>query len=153
MLFGLAPALKVSNLDLNGSLKEGGRGSAGRHAGDRVRGLLVVSEVALSLVLLVGAGLLIRSFVALLGTPAGYDPSRVLTATLSYLQMPPPRMTLVVRSAAPDLAGMAASVRGALVWEFRRMDELVSDSVAPQRFYVPARRATKVDPLIAMRYE
>jgi putative ABC transport system permease protein len=61
---------------------------------------------------------------------------------VSYLQMPPPRMTLVVRSSVPDLTGMAASVRGAitevdrgaLVWEFRQMDELVSDSVAPQRF-------------------
>ena len=299
VLFGMAPALKVSKLDLNGSLKEGGRGSAGSRAGNHVRSLLVVSEVALSLVLLVGAGLLIRSFVALLGTPAGYDPSRLLTATLdvsraaqpqperffeqvrervgtlpgveaagltsllplsandtsiefkvegrpeprpgesavarpvavdpdffgvmrmpvrkgralgrqdagdsakvvlvnealarlyfpgedpvgkrlmiyntyaksepsayevvgvvgdvrhrglnvpaspeyyvSYMQMPPPRMTLVVRSTTPNLAGMAASVRGAitevdrgaLVWEFRQMDELLAESVAPQRF-------------------
>ncbi len=299
LLFGLVPALKVSRLDLNGSLKEGGRGSAGSPTRNRVRSLLVVSEVALSLVLLVGAGLLIRSFVALLGVPPGYDPSRVMTATLdvtravypeperffqqvrervgelpgveaagltslpplsandtsiefrivgrpeplpgetavarpvavdpdffrvmrlpvrkgralvrqdaggsakvvlvneelarryfpgedpvgqrlmlyntyaksepvayevvgvvgdirhralnvpaspeyyvSYLQMPPPRMTLVVRSAAPDIAGMAASIRGAitevdrgaLVWEFRQMDELLADSVAPQRF-------------------
>ena len=299
VLFGMAPASKVARLNLNESLKEGGRGSSGGPGRNRVRSLLVVSEVALSLVLLVGAGLLIRSFAALLATPPGYDPSRVLTVTLdtplgayaererffqqvgervgqlpgveaagltsllplsaydtsivfkfegrpeprpgeepvarplavdpdffrvmrmpvrkgrgldrqdtsrsmkvvvvneelarkyfpgedptgkrlvlyntyakseptpyevvgvvgdirhrglnvpatpefyvSYLQMPPPRMTLVVRSAAPDLAGLASSVRGAitevdegaLVWEFRQMDDLLSESVAPQRF-------------------
>jgi putative ABC transport system permease protein len=82
VLFGLVPALKVSRLDLNEALKEGGRGSAGSVGRSRVRSLLVVSEVALSLVLLVGAGLLIRSFVALLGTSPGYDPSRVLTVTM-----------------------------------------------------------------------
>lgn len=61
---------------------------------------------------------------------------------VSYLQMVPPAMTLVVRSAAPDLAGLAASVRGAitevdrgaLVWDIRQMDERLAASVAPQRF-------------------
>jgi putative ABC transport system permease protein len=82
VLFGLVPALKVSRVELNQALKEGGRGSAGSLARSRVRSLLVISEVALSLMLLVGAGLLIRSFLTLLSTSPGYDPSRVLTATL-----------------------------------------------------------------------
>ena len=90
LFFGLVPALKVSRLDLNEMLKEGGRGSAGSLGRSRMRTLLVISEIALSLVLLVGAGLLIRSFVALLATPPGYDPSRVLTATLEF---PPSKQT------------------------------------------------------------
>ena len=299
VLFGLFPALKVSRPDLNEALKEGSRGSTGSLGRSRVRSLLVVSEVALSLVLLVGAGLLIRSFAALQGTPPGYDPSRVLTATLEvsrseypepelffqevtnrvkalpgveaagvtsllplsasdtsvefkiegrpepqpgavpvarplsvnpdyframrvpvrkgrlfgeqdtkqstkvvlvneelarryftgedplgkrlilyhtfaksepspyevvgvisdirhrgldvpaspefyvpYVQMPPPRMSLVVRSVTPDAASLAASVRGAIrevnkgarVWDIRQMDERLAGSMAPQRF-------------------
>jgi hypothetical protein len=82
LFFGLVPALKVSRVDLNDMLREGGRGSAGSLGRSRMRTLLVISEIALSLVLLVGAGLLIRSFVALLSTPPSYDPSRVLTATM-----------------------------------------------------------------------
>lgn len=86
LFFGLVPALKVSRVDLNDMLREGGRGTAGSLGRSRMRTLLVISEIALSLVLLVGAGLLIRSFVALLATPPGYDPSRVLTATM---ELPP----------------------------------------------------------------
>ena len=83
LLFGLAPALRASSPDLYGSLKEGGRGATAGATRSRVRSLLVVSEVALSLVLLIGAGLLLRSFVALLSTPPGYDPSNTLTASVS----------------------------------------------------------------------
>ena len=87
ILFGLAPALRISNLDLNSSLKDASRGSAGTSAvwgrGNNLRRLLVVSELALSVVLLIGAGLLIRSFARLQDVSPGFNPRGVLTFDLT----------------------------------------------------------------------
>jgi putative ABC transport system permease protein len=82
VLFGLAPALQVSKTNLNIDLKEGSRGaSAFRRS--RVRSALVVVEVALSLVLLAGAGLLLRSFVKLRCVPLGFAPDHLLTLPIA----------------------------------------------------------------------
>jgi len=82
ILFGLAPALQATRPDLAGSMKEGGRGSSGGRVRQRVRGGLVVTEVALAFVLLSGAGLLIRSFFAMQHVDPGFDSTNVITAGL-----------------------------------------------------------------------
>ncbi|HEY4589705.1 MAG TPA: ADOP family duplicated permease, partial [Thermoanaerobaculia bacterium] len=81
LLFGLVPALRTARPDLQSMLKEGGRAVSSPR--DRVRTGLLVAEVALALVLLVGAGLLIRSAVRLQEVEVGFDPSGLLTAQLS----------------------------------------------------------------------
>src|SRR5579872_574534 len=87
ILFGLFPALRVSRLDLSSTLKDASRGSAGTSAvwghGNNLRRLLVVSELALSVVLLIGAGLLIRSFARLQSVSPGFNPRGVLTFDLT----------------------------------------------------------------------
>ncbi|HEX8140379.1 MAG TPA: ABC transporter permease [Pyrinomonadaceae bacterium] len=83
LVFGLAPALSATRVDLNEALKEGGRSASEGRARHRLRSLLIVSEVALSIVLLVGAGLLVKSFLHLRSVHPGFDAQRVLTASLS----------------------------------------------------------------------
>jgi len=77
IVFGLAPALKTLRPDLQGTLKEGGRGSSGSH--HRIQNVFVVFETALALVLLVGAGLMLRTMAALWGDSPGFDPQKVLS--------------------------------------------------------------------------
>ena len=82
ILFGTVPALQASKPDLTNALKDGARGSAGAGR-QRLRSALVVAEVALAVVLLVGAALFIGSFVALMRIDPGFDPESVLTAQIS----------------------------------------------------------------------
>jgi predicted permease len=87
LLFGLAPSIGMGRLDLQRALRDAGRGSLGSYAlwgrGSRFRRLLVTGELALSVVLLIGAGLLIRSFSRLRDVPPGFEPAGVLTFELS----------------------------------------------------------------------
>jgi putative ABC transport system permease protein len=83
LLFGLAPAITASNTDLNESLKETSRGASGSSGKQRLRGVLVASEVALSLTLLISAGLLIRSFIRLQQASPGFDAQHLATFQIS----------------------------------------------------------------------
>jgi len=83
VIFGLMPALNASKLNLNELMKEGGRSNIESSRGNRLRNVLAVSEIALSLLLLAGAGLLIKSFLRLQDVKPGYNPSHVLTAELN----------------------------------------------------------------------
>ena len=83
LLFGLAPALQLSKTDVQEALKESSRGAGGSTRRTRLRHALIVAEVALSVVLLAGAGLLFRSFLRLQAVNAGFTPQQVLTAKLS----------------------------------------------------------------------
>ncbi|MBC7895729.1 MAG: ABC transporter permease [Cytophagaceae bacterium] len=82
-LFGLVPALRLARADLHSALKEGGRGVGMASSRDRVRRALVVAEVALSLVLLTGAGLLIRSGIRLQRVETGFDVRRLFTGAMT----------------------------------------------------------------------
>jgi predicted permease len=83
LLFGFAPALHLSRTDVQEAMKETSRGTAGGARHTRLRQALIVAEVALSVVLLAGAGLLFRSFLRLQAVEAGFTPQQVLTARLS----------------------------------------------------------------------
>jgi predicted permease len=82
MIFGLAPAIQATRPNLAGSMNEGGRGESSGGARQKLRGALVVTEVALAFVLLTGAGLLIRSFFQMQRVDPGFDSTNVLTAGL-----------------------------------------------------------------------
>ena len=110
IVFGIVPALRTARPDLQGTLRDGGRGS-GLVARDRVRQLLVASEVALSLVLLVGAGLLIRSGILLQRVETGFNANRVFTA---WIALPPAQYEAVesVRQAYDRILAEVRAVPG-----------------------------------------
>ena len=116
IILGLAPAWHASRLQVNESLKESV--GAGGTSGGSLRNVLVVAEIALSLVLLVGAGLMIRSFARLLGTDPGYDPNKLLTFQISLPDSRYPKVSNVIAfyrdaleriSACPGVQSVAIS--------------------------------------------
>ncbi len=118
LIFGLVPAWETSRVPLGESLKEGGRGATQGRSGQRLRSVLVASEVALALVLLIGATLLTRSFLILHGIDPGFRPDRLLALTVHLSPSRYPRPTLQVDyfeqvlgrlSAIPGVEAVAAS--------------------------------------------
>jgi predicted permease len=87
IIFGLAPAFQAMKADMTAAIREGAQGSGYSAKTFRLRSLLIVSELALAVVLMVGAGLLLRTFWGLLQENPGFNPSRVVTASL-YLPVP-----------------------------------------------------------------
>lgn len=81
--FGLAPALQASAVNVNDTLKESGRGNSEGIRRNRLRSLLVISEFALAVMLLIGAGLMIRTFAALQAVDAGFNPHNVVSMVVS----------------------------------------------------------------------
>lgn len=83
VVFGIFPALQLSRTNVNETLRDEGRSNTGSHRRTQLKGLLVVGQVALSLLLLIGAGLLVRSFARLLRVEPGFDPNNVLSMYIS----------------------------------------------------------------------
>src|SRR3984885_10015659 len=83
ILFGLAPALQLAKSDVNQTMQDGGKGTTAASIGGRMRTFLIVGQIALTMVLLVGAGVAIRGFIALTRVPLGYRPENVLSINLN----------------------------------------------------------------------
>jgi predicted permease len=122
MVFGLAPALQAARTDMQDSLRAGGRGTGGNRAHLRLRSALVVGEVSLACLLLIGAGLMLRSFVNLLRADPGFRPEHLLTARVSlpyatYKAMDAPRFWTRLCASLNSGAGIrAAGVGTDLPW-------------------------------------
>jgi predicted permease len=110
ILFGLAPALKTLRPNLHESLKEGGRSASG--TSHRTQNVFIVGEIAMALVLLTGAGLMIRSLTRLWNVDPGFNPHKVLNFGIS---LPPSMMRAspdAIRAAFRDLDNKLASIPG-----------------------------------------
>ena len=115
LLFGLIPALQVSQPSVNESLQQGAKGSTGSTHTNRLRAVLVVSQVSLSLLLLAGAGLLIKSFFNLRATNPGFEPSRLMTMslTLSRVRYPEPEQQIRAHDAIMEKIAAIPGVESA----------------------------------------
>ena len=110
VVFGLAPALQTVQTNMVEPLKDSGRGVIGGFRRGKLRSTLVVAEVALSLVLLTGAGLLMRNFVRLQTLDLGFDPVNVLVARLPF---PPGQYTTAAAKPWISRAAISAPADGA----------------------------------------
>ncbi|MBS1791400.1 MAG: ABC transporter permease [Acidobacteria bacterium] len=105
LIFGLVPAWQVSTGSLNQKLRDGGRGAFGHLKGNRLRNALVVTEIALSLIVLVGAGLLLKSFNRLLHVDTGFKAENLLTANLPMVEFKDSQQrTTILRDALARIA-------------------------------------------------
>jgi putative ABC transport system permease protein len=154
ILFGLTPALQLSRPDLNLVLQDEGRGSAGNRRRNRARSVIVAVQIALSMVLLIGSGLLIRSFVRLRTVEPGFDAKNVLTAqtflppssytqpaqriafyqdALQHLRSIPGVESAAISTALPVLAthGAPARFEGEPEVELGRRTVVLIESISP----------------------
>lgn len=149
ILFGLLPALQASRPDLNERLKAGGRSATSGINRQRLRGFLVIAEIALSLVLLVGAGLLIRSFLRLQAVNPGFNPSNVLTMQLD-LRGPKYKTRAQVIAFHDQLLARLKQLPGVQYGSTRTSIPIASDaSYAYLRFNVEGRQGDVSDAPVA----
>jgi putative ABC transport system permease protein len=117
VLFGLAPAMSISPTALAESLKEGGRSGSGGLRSGRARNLLVIAEVSLALVLLVGAGLLVRTLVRLQNVPLGFDPHNVLTMVVAKSPGEPEQTGEFYRQLTERIKALPGVVNASVTWQ------------------------------------
>ena len=141
-VFGLVPALQVSRPNVNESLQQGAKGSTGGLHGARTRAVLVVSQVSLSLLLLAGAGLLIKSFFNLRATDPGFEPTRLLVLDLALPRVnysEPDAQRRFFAQAIPKLAALPGveAVGGANPLPFSGNDSANSFTIAGKPAIAP----------------
>jgi putative ABC transport system permease protein len=124
LFFGVAPALQSTRAP-DGSLKESGRGVAGSVRGRRLRRAIVIGETALAVVVLVGAGLLVRSFLTLVGRDAGFSPSRLVSFNVQFVALRDETARLQAAAALMDRLAELPGVEAGAATGF--------PSVTPQR--------------------
>ena len=135
IIFGLVPALSASKLDVNEALKEGGRSSTGGRSRQRIRSLLVVSEIALALVLLIGAGLLIKSIWRLRTIDPGFNPENLLTMRIElpesrYKEIP---KQIQFRERALEAVNAIPGAQAAMISELPMTENLMHNFVIDGR--------------------
>ncbi len=135
IIFGLVPALSASQLDMNEALKEGGRASTGGIARHRVRSVLVVSEIALALVLLISAGLLIKSIWRLRTIDPGFKPDNLLTMRIElpearYREIP---KQIQFRDRALEAVNAIPGAQAAMISELPMTENLMHNFVIEGR--------------------
>ena len=147
VLFGLAPAIKLSRPDLTTALRDGDRGSTSGRRSRRVRSILIASEVALAIMLLFGATLLLRSFVALRAIDPGWNPERVVSMVVSVegtADGPPARRAgfytqLLDRlESAPGIEAVSAINHAPMVGDIWGMPFAIEGRPAPRPGEAPA---------------
>jgi putative ABC transport system permease protein len=157
VIFGLAPGWQAAKTDVNEALKQSSRGSSAGH--QRTRHALVVAEVALALVLLVGAGLLINSFARMLRVDPGYDPQGLMTVSLSFRSQNKYAFAEQVMeriAAAPGVASVALMsypTPGGVIFPFNRVNQPLpnGDVAAAYSAISPNYLRTLKTPLLAGR--
>jgi predicted permease len=136
LLFGLAPAIGASRADLHTALQGAARGISSGRQQRRLRGVLLVSEIALAMLLLTGAGLLIRSFVHVLQAGTGFDPRQCMTAKTQRNRLEKPEKTVAfAQQLVPRLKALpgvrAAAVGGALPLEYNQRKKTLAFGDGP----------------------
>jgi putative ABC transport system permease protein len=136
-MFGMAPSMQLSRVDVNSALREEGRGASAGRRRSRMSDALVVGQVAMSLVLLIGAGLLVRSFVRLLQVDPGFDARNVLTmnVSLSTLKYAKPDLQIaffddVLRRVSAVPGVRSAAISAALPLSFKRITPVLPQGQA-----------------------